>query len=242
MKKAEYALNQVDIAKKKCLALRLSYKKGLEEEVKTRDLSEEKMKNASILGIKLPKFKGYDSPMDFYTFKAEFEKLIVPNVQAKLMPDHLKNNFLEGQALQIVREIEDIDKIWERLKFSFGDENTLLANKLRDIEGSTPLWKLKSDEKIVQIITKIRNCMMELCSLAKKHGIETRLFHNSNLAKIYFLIGRKRQADIMKKLLDTSPTDQETWNEIIKYLDRELKVKEQILLFNKCHLGNSEGV
>ena len=51
------------------------FKKNLEIEISKRDLSEEKVKNASILGITIPKFRGYDSSMDFYTFKAEFEKL-----------------------------------------------------------------------------------------------------------------------------------------------------------------------
>ena len=35
-------------------------KVALEKELTIRDLSEEKMKNASILGIQLPKFKGYN--------------------------------------------------------------------------------------------------------------------------------------------------------------------------------------
>ena len=56
-------------------------------EVLKRDLSDEKIKNASLLGIKLSKFKGYQSPLDYYTFKAEFEKFVVPRVQAKLLPD-----------------------------------------------------------------------------------------------------------------------------------------------------------
>ena len=61
-----------------------SHKNILEKEIATRDLSEEKLKNASLLGINLPKFKGYESSMDFYTFKSEFEKLILPRVQALL--------------------------------------------------------------------------------------------------------------------------------------------------------------
>ena len=81
------------------------FKKNLEIEISKHDLSEEKVKNASILGIKIPKFRGYDSSMDFYTFKAEFEKLVSPRVQGKLLPDYLKNNYLDGHALALVKEI-----------------------------------------------------------------------------------------------------------------------------------------
>ena len=38
------------------------YKKSLIDEIAERDLSDEKMKNASTLGIELPEFTGYNSP------------------------------------------------------------------------------------------------------------------------------------------------------------------------------------
>ena len=106
----------------------------------------------------------------YYTFKSEFEKLIVPRVQAKLLPDYLKYNYLGGQALQLATEIDDLDNIWDRLKRSYGTVKmtTILANKLQVIENSDPLWRLKSDEKIIHSVTKIKNLMMELTSLAKK--------------------------------------------------------------------------
>ena len=144
------------------------YLANLDKEIIARDLSEEKLKNASILKLEWPKFKGYNSSIDYYTFKAEFEKLISPRVQSKLLPDYLKNNYLEGQALQIVKEINDIDKIWDRLKSSFGNVAFLLNNKLEEIEKGIPLWKIKSDEKVAQSITKIKHSMIELSSLAKK--------------------------------------------------------------------------
>ena len=119
-------------------------------------MSEEKIKNASILGLKLPKFKGYNSVMNYYTFKAEFEKLLSLRIQAKLLPDYLKNNYLEGQTLEIVKEIHELDKIWERLKLSYGNVEILLTNKLGEIGNSSPLWKIKDDEKPVQSITKLK--------------------------------------------------------------------------------------
>ena len=207
------------------------FKISLENEISTRDLNEEKIKNASILGINLPKFKGYCSAMDFYTFKSEFEKLVAPRVHKRLLSEYLKNNYLEGQAFEVVKEIEDLDKIWERLKLSFGNVVTLLSNKLRDIDCGVPLWQIKNEEKLVQAITKVKNCMVELNNLAKKHSIEAMLFHPSNLSKIFQIVGKKRQTDVMKKLIEYERNDQKTWQEIINYLDKELKVKEQILSY-----------
>ena len=150
---------------------------SLEKEISDRDLSEDKINNPSILGIKLPKFKGFDSVMEFYTFKVEFEKLVAPWVQAKLvapwvqaklLPEYLQNNYLEGQAFEKVKDIDDIDKIWGRLKLSFGNVVTLLSTKLKEIVSGVPLWQIKSDEKLVQAITKIKNCMMESISIKPK--------------------------------------------------------------------------
>ena len=82
-----------------------------------------KPKNASTLGIKLPKFKGYHSTLDYYSFRSEFEKLVAPRIASHLLSDYLKHNYLEGQALQLVKEIDDLSKIWERLKSANGNVN-----------------------------------------------------------------------------------------------------------------------
>ena len=201
------------------------YKISLENEIQVRDLSEEKIKNASILGIKLPTFKGYDSHMDFYTFKTEFEKLVAPRIQAKLLPEYLKNNYMEGQALEIVREIDNIEEIWLRMKFSFGNVVSLLSNKLKEIENDVPLWQTKDDEKLIKAITKIKTCMMELSNLVRKHDIETSLFHHSNTVNIFRIIGKKRQNDVMIKLIESDYNEKNIWYEIINYLEKEIRIK-----------------
>ena len=58
--------------------------------------------------------------MDIYSFQTEFEKLISPRIQKKLLPEYLNWNYLEGPALFLVKEFADIDTIWAKLKESFG--------------------------------------------------------------------------------------------------------------------------
>ena len=93
-----------------------AYLRNVNIEMTKRDLSFEKLKNASILNIELPKFRGYNSPMDIYSFQTEFEKLISPRIQKKLLPEYLKRNYLEGPALLLVKEIADIETMWTKLK------------------------------------------------------------------------------------------------------------------------------
>ena len=215
-----------------------TFKINLDQEIVDRDLSEEKIKNASLLGIKIPKFSGYQSQMDFYTFKSEFEKLIVPRVQKSLLPDYLKNNYLEGQALQVVKEMTQIDEIWDRLKLSFGNVTTMLNGKLRDLGSGEPLWKFKK-EKLVKSLTKFKNCMTDLTTLAEKHNVENQLYHSSNLATIYNMIGRDRQAKIMRKSMANKLDDKGTWSFIIGFLEEEIKLKEQMILFDQAHQSKS---
>ena len=48
-------------------------------------VKEDKFKS-SALNIKLAKFKGYDSELDFFTFKSRFEKLHLKDTPIKLLP------------------------------------------------------------------------------------------------------------------------------------------------------------
>ena len=85
------------------------------------------------------------------------------------MPEYLKNNYLEGQALEIVKEISVIEEIWGRLKTSFGNVTIPLTNKLSDAAKCGPLWKIKNVDKLINQITKLINGMTELNNLAEKH-------------------------------------------------------------------------
>ena len=49
--------------------------------ISERDISERKMQNAMSLQIRLPKFKGYSSEIDIYTFRVKFKKFVEPFVQ-----------------------------------------------------------------------------------------------------------------------------------------------------------------
>ena len=93
---ADAILSQADSARHVLRTLRNDYRSNLDAQIKQRDITEEKMKNASVLGMNIPKLRDYTSAIDFYTFKSEFEKLVVPVIQAKLLPDYLKNNLLEA--------------------------------------------------------------------------------------------------------------------------------------------------
>ena len=106
--------------------LKGEYFSSLKTEITNRDLSEEKLKSALTLNLKLPKFSGYDSQLDIFSFKKEFGKLVEPYLSKIHWSDTLKWKYLSGPALTIVESITDITKIWEKLESTYGDVQLLL--------------------------------------------------------------------------------------------------------------------
>lgn len=97
--------------------------------------------NESKLKIHLPKFSGYESKLDIYTFQSEFMKVYERTIPKRVLPDLLKNNLLEGAALSLVSSVKDIDEIWQRLKGAYGDPKLLLKKKLSQVGKISNLWK-----------------------------------------------------------------------------------------------------
>ena len=69
-----------------------------------------------ILNIKSAKFSGLNSSRNYYTFSYEFEKLHLRATPKTMLPEFLRNNYLEDPALSLVKNIQNIDEIWRRLK------------------------------------------------------------------------------------------------------------------------------
>ena len=116
----------------------------------------------------------------------------------------------------------------------------LLSNKLDKVEKISPLYKTKSDDKFIQAATKLTNEMKELSVLAKYHQIEDVLFHPSNLAKIYELVGRKRQTEFIKKHMEHDLTVRQKWKFLISFLDDEIKLTEELMMTNPSKADKKE--
>ena len=185
-----------------------SFLKSLADHIKDNDISEKKLKNSSVLDIKLPKFKGHQSEMDLYTFRSEFKKLVEPFVQKCLWADHLKLNYLEGPAYNLVSKSTDIDEIWKKLFDVFGDTRLMLQNKLLSLDKFC-LEKNQNDEKIAFTISNLLNTMADLSRLAKEFKLEAELYHGGGVIKILDVIGNQRERKIIKSICGQKGGDPE---------------------------------
>ena len=113
----------------------------IKEECSKRELSKEESIKTSNLNIKLQKFRGYESSADIYTFRSEFEIVYSRPTPRRILPDVLKNNFLEDPALSLVKSLDNINEIWKRLITTYGDPKIMLHKKMSILTNFTPLWK-----------------------------------------------------------------------------------------------------
>ena len=219
-------VNDMMIEYKKLLDLKKSYDKNLEELIAERELLKEKAFQTSALDINLPKFQGYNSDMDIFTFQSEFEKLYLRITPKKLLPDLLKNKYLADPALALVKSQDDIDEIWCRLKKSYGDKKMMLQKKLSEVYAIGSLESFKDLERLKSGLTSIINSMNDLMKLAEKHEIESKLYNGDGLNIIYGMLGDSRLTRWLSSINDVELEDKELWKRLIKFLDKELNVTQ----------------
>ena len=213
--------------------MKTAYIDEVHAEVLLRDVSDEKLKCASTLKFELPKFQGYESEMDIYTFKSKFVKLVQPNVQKTFWADTLKLNYLRDPVLSLLQKIEDIEKIWIKLLDSYGNVRLLLKNKLSGLENFGGLYKVRGDAKVISVISGVINSMIELSELAESHNLENELYYGGGVEKVLDLLGDVREKKILKENLNSDLGRKEEWEKLVKFLREELKLREKYLLHEK---------
>ena len=205
--------------------------------ISTNDITEKKLKNASILNIDLKRFKGYSSEVDIYTFREEFKKIVEPNVQKQLMADCLKKNYLTGGAYNLVAKMDKIDEIWERLISTFGNTQLLLQNKISSLEKFASLEKAKDDEKIAFALSGLLNVMADLKKLAATYKLEGNLYYGGGLQRILRLIGEQRERKFLKVIARANLDDKEKWLKLESVLENERTEREMFVINEKTKLS-----
>ena len=140
--------------------LKEEYVKSLNNEVKNREITKQKLFNESKLRINLPKVSGCETKLDIYSLQSEFLKIYERTTLKRMMLDLLKNNLLEGPALSMVKNMTDIEDICKRLKGAYGDPKFLLKKKLSQIGDISQLWKIRAQQKLVDALSKNINMMI----------------------------------------------------------------------------------
>ena len=148
------------------------------------------------------------------------------------MADYLKKNHLTGSAYALVEKENDYDKIWTKLKDSYGNPPLLLQNKLLGLDKFGGLWKIKGDSKISNALARLINTMKDLSFLAREHCIEGQLYEGGGLEKVLILIGKDRHKRFRTQNLSSLDKKVE-FGKLQDFLQKELELPERLNLDNK---------
>ena len=214
---------------------RKTFLKNLESEVDQRELSKRDLIKEGKLNIDLGRFSGYDSVLNIYTFQSEFEKLYLRTTTKRVLPDLLINNHLSEPALSLVKHVDNISEIWDRLKATYGDTKLLLSRKVATLDNIAQLGKTKDPEKLIAGISQIISLMRDLLNLASKHKIEKYLFYGEGLERIYRLMGNARTTQWLIESCDLEHHEELLWKRLITFLEKEMKVEQKRLRFCGSH-------
>ena len=205
----------------------------LQKIIVDRDITTEKLKNGSDLLVDFPRFSGYQCEIDFFTFRTKFRRLIEQKHQKKNWVDYLKHNYLCGQALLLVKNEKDYEKIWDRLSESFGNPRVLLQNKLSSIDKIGGLPPVSNEEKLVTALASLTNVMTDLSALASEHDIEGQLYEGGGLEKLFVVIGDSRHRKFRSQSLGHSYSKKQQWQALHEFLQKELNLNQTLVLDRK---------
>ena len=119
-------------------------------------------------------YSGYGYEIDYYSFRSQFTNKY-RRYTSRDQVDILKNTYLKGEAFNTVKELIELDKIWERLKDEFGNPSRMLKEKLSEMLAINPYRTRKINEKS-EAILKITNILSDLFKLAEVHEIELEFY------------------------------------------------------------------
>ena len=216
-----------------------TYEETINDEISLRELDKLDSFKKVQLNIKLPKFIGYEAEIDIYTFISDFEKLYSDHVPKSLQPDFVKNNYLGNHALELVKNVNDIDEIWVRLKDAFGDRKLLLSQKLATLTSID--MKVKDSTKITESLSKIVNTMRDLMVLAATHNIENELYYGDALTHLSNKLGQSRLMRWLTYTCDHPREGKYKWKLLIEFLEKEIKIQQQMTVLQTNLNTNPSG-
>ena len=144
-----------------------------------------------------------------------------------------------------MKSLDDISEIWERLQKAYGDPKTILSKVLGDVKNMTPIHKTKNSDELKDGLVDLINGIRDLIKVAKRHGIEAKLYNGEGLDVVYSSMGDNRVTRWLTSICEEDLVDEALWLRLLKFLERELKVQQEKALHfrrsNPKDEGNGKG-
>ena len=200
---------------------------GSKKEFDSNQLKSERIKN--------PKFSG--DIRAFANFKADFQKIVASKYSDKTHQAYvMKQSCLVGECKKLVENMNDIDKIWERLEMRYGDSTEIVNVIVQGLE-SFKFTKNNHDIDMIGLVDQLEKGLQDLTAINSEHEISN--------AFTVTLLERKIPRHVFnrwteKELDDDSGEDSDSsakskgnlskFGKLYKFLLKERKKSERALL------------
>ena len=113
-----------------------------------------------------PKFTG--NVRDFARFKSEYDAIVKPSYDNPVHQMHvLKNRCLQDEALELVKNLSDLDAIWDRLTDKYGNTVDIVDSVIQDIQKCT-IPKNNRDRGFVEFVGVLEKGFQDLKAINKE--------------------------------------------------------------------------
>ena len=186
-------------------------------------------KNAEKTSIKLEKVKPPNFSGDIRTFarfKADFDVIVRPAYKDVMYLTYfLKETCLSGPAYELVKNLDDLDEIWDRLEERYGDTIEVVDSVISDLQ-KVIINKFEQDSGVVNLVDVLEKGVLDLTAIGKRNEIA-----NAYTVK---LLEQKLPRRVMIKWLDEKDVTAETdrFEALFKFLRLERKKSERLLQQN----------
>ena len=151
-----------------------------------------------------------------------------------MLPELLRNNYLEDLVLSLVKNIQGIEDIWNRLKKAYGDTKIMLWNRLTELQNNLEkIWKIKSPEKIAESLEKIISTIKDFCSSPAGTKIESKLYNSDALGKISKLMEDGSLTKWLSSIYDEHIEGEVLREQIIVFLEKEFSIQQKEITVNE---------
>ena len=122
--------------------------------------------------IKNPTFSG---DIRTYTkFQKDFKRIVEPNYKGAELSYVLRESCLEGQAKALVSNIDDVEKIWEKLTDRYGDKMHLVEVVIKEL-NELPVMKGADDRKFIAMVDLLERGLQDLEAIDARAEIANEL-------------------------------------------------------------------
>ena len=195
--------------------------------------SSQSSSNLKLSRMKAPKFSG--NIRDFARFRKDFDKIVKATYSGFQLVYVMKEECLSGEALELVRNLDSLEDIWERLTEKYGGTLQIVDSVIKDVR-CIKIPRNNQEQGLISMIDTLEKGVQDLSAIGKRSDIA-----NAYTVKI---VEDKLPKPVMYKWLeeagerdegdsDTSVTSSDDssdrFEKFMKFLKKQRKMTEKII-------------